>query len=139
MPFSADLYPTHLGPDADLILIQLLKERTDASVSTQYPARLVMPHLLAVTTPAGAAPEPRYQTRAGIQLDAMAGSRDLAGLILRQAIAVLEHAWFTQRVVDAGWIRTLSLASGPAETRDNAQPDGLWQFTATFTAIFRAA
>lgn len=141
-PFNPEhLLGARLPVDADLVLVQLLRGEVDAPVTTEVgPDDMANPPRLVATTFASSPVDgPLLHLRAGIQLTAWASKRAEASLVCRQAVAVLQMAWVTQRVVGAGHMRRFTLTAQPAEVRDDNQPDGMWRFDATGVGIFRAA
>lgn len=141
-PFDpALLLGARLPVDADLVLVQLLRDRVDAPVATEVgPDDMAnLPRLVAATFASSPVEGPLLHLRAGIQITVWASKRVDASLICRQAVAVLTVAQVTQRVVAAGHLRRFTLTAQPAEVRDDNQADGVWRFDATGVGIFRAA
>lgn len=136
MPYT----PVRLTPDAEALVIAILKAGSVPKVSTEAPANLytVLPYVVAYRF-GGSSDHLRLRDRATFQVQAWGASRELAADLAETCRVLLFQAALKQQTVVgvAGYVNRFTEVSAPAEIRTADQPDRTWRFDATYSLRIR--
>jgi hypothetical protein len=135
-------------PYVDAVLRDILNDLTDPGVHvfTKRPADVVQYLPCLVIAPASVSLttnlrriDARFGARPMFEVAAFAGDRAVAGQLAAAARHALMTAWLKPYTVPAGSINRVDVLQEPAESTDDALPDGVVRFTGGYAAIIRPA